>query len=149
MECPFRGSVVYVSPASPEGDEAAREVIHFWEDLVGAEGVRVAAEEHDRRAGWMEQLPRLLAAAASAGYGANGLGATSWGREARMLTDLIAEDPSALARMLLANRTNVQEGLVATSGILARYAAAIGAGDEAGLAALIDDARRIRRGSER
>ena len=146
---PFRGVVVYVSPARTEGDGAAREVMHFWDDVLGAEPVRVAPADHDQRIGWMEQLPRLLAAAVTEAYGANGLGPTTWGREARGMTDLVAGDPAAVARDLISNREAVQAALGATTGALAILGAAIAAGDQRRVVLLLEEARRIRRGSDR
>lgn len=146
----FRGAVVYVTPAAAaEGDGAAREVMHFWEEVVGAEPVRIAAGTHDETVGWMEQLPRLLAAAVATAFGANGLGAASWGSEARAMTDLAEHDPAHLAGTLIANREAVQGALTATTGALGALGAAIAAGDHGRLVTLLEAARRIRRGSDR
>src|SRR5712675_230214 len=44
----FRGAVVYVTPcAGPGGPDAAREIVHFWEDVLGAEPVVLDAAQHD------------------------------------------------------------------------------------------------------
>jgi prephenate dehydrogenase len=145
----FHGAVVHVAPAAEEGDGAAREVMHFWSDVVGAEPVRIAPDAHDDRLGWMEQLPRLLAASVASAYGGHGLGAVSWGSEARAMTGLALDDPGALAGALIANREAVQGALAATTGALAALVAAIGEGDEGRLATLLEEARRIRQGSHR
>lgn len=146
----FHGAVVYVAPATPaEGDGAAREVMHFWSDVVGAQPVRIAPDAHDRTVGWMEQLPYLLAASVSSAFGARGLGAMSWGSDARAMTDPAGQDPVLLAGTLLANRAAVQEALAATSGALGALADALTAGDQGRLVRLLEEARRIRQGSHR
>jgi len=44
----FRGAVVYVTPCSgPGGGDAAREIVHFWENVLGAEPVVLDAARHD------------------------------------------------------------------------------------------------------
>lgn len=145
----FHGSVVYVAPAAAEGDGAVREVMHFWSDVIGAEPVRIAPEAHDDMLGWMEQLPRLLAASVASAYGAQGLGAVSWGSDARAMTDLAPDDPGHLAGALIANRGAVQGALAATTGALGALAAAIADGDQERLSTLLEDARRVRQGSHR
>jgi prephenate dehydrogenase len=147
---PYRGAVVHVAPATlTEGDGAAREVMHFWEDVIGAAPVRIAPEAHDEINGWMEQLPRVLAAAVATAYGARGLGAQSWGADARAMTALAEHDPAQLAGALITNREVVQNALAAATRALGPLAAAIAAGDQAGLATLLEEARRVRRGSDR
>ncbi len=146
---PFRGAVVHVTPVDPSGDPAVREVMHFWDDLLGAESVRMALEEHDVRVAWMEQLPRLLGVAVAEVYGAHGLGAVTWGSEARRVTDLAAHDTANLADALISNRAAVSEAIAATTGALGALATAIAAGDQERVVALLEAARRIRRGSER
>jgi len=145
----YHGAVVYVAPAADEGDGAAREVMHFWSDVVGAEPVRIAPDVHDDTLGWMEQLPRLLAAAVTSAYGAHGLGAVSWGSEARAMTDLATHDPGQLAGTLIANRGAVEGALAASTEALTALSSAIAAGDRGRLTTLLEDARRIRQGNHR
>lgn len=145
----FHGAVVYVAPAADEGDGAAREVMHFWSDVIGAEPVRIAPDAHDDTLGWMEQLPRLLAASVAAAYGAHGFGAISWGSDARAMTDLALVDPGHLADTLIANRRAVEGALAATTGALDALASAIADGDQGRLTTLLEDARRVRQGSHR
>jgi prephenate dehydrogenase len=146
----FRGAVVYVTPASEtEGDGAAREVMHFWDDVIGATPVRIAPDAHDEIIGWMEQLPRLLAASVANAFGARGLGAQSWGSDARAMTALADHDPAHLAGALIANRDAVHATLAATTGALHAFGAAIATGDTPRVVTLLEEARRIRRGSDR
>jgi prephenate dehydrogenase len=146
----FRGAVVYVAPAAEtEGDGAAREVMHFWEEVIGASPVRIAPGTHDDTLGWMEQLPRLLAASVATAYGARGLGAQSWGSDARAMTALADHDPAQLAEALVANRDAAEAALAATTGALRSLAVAIAAGDTPRVVTLLEEARRIRRGSDR
>jgi len=59
------GVVVYVTPAGT-GDEAAREVAHFWESVCGAHPVLLDAERHDAQVALSAQLPALVAVALAA-----------------------------------------------------------------------------------
>lgn len=82
----FRGAVVNVTTTGPAGDDAAREVMHFWESVFGADAVQMTVEEHDRRLAWMEQLPPLLAALHADALKRGSLGAaTVGGAAARLL----------------------------------------------------------------
>jgi prephenate dehydrogenase len=142
---PFTGSVVYVAPADRSGDQAVREVMHFWNDVLGAEPVRIEVADHDERLGWMEHLPRLLATAVASAYASKGLGAATWGSDARALTDLALADPTRSAELLMANRDVVRAAVRATAGALEALGAAIDSGDRARVIALLESARRVRR----
>ena len=145
----YRGSVVYVAAADLSGDGAASEVMHFWSEVLGADPHRLGAADHDRRIGWMEHLPRLLANAVAAAYDTAGLGAATWGSDARAMTDLAAHDPALLAELLVANRAVVREAIAATTGALDALAAAIASGDRTRITSLLEAARQVRRGNDR
>jgi prephenate dehydrogenase len=137
----LRGSVVYVSGIGPAGDRAVAEVMDFWEEVIGAAPVRMAAEEHDRRLAWLVQLPRLLAAALASTYGANALGGVRWGEEAERGTTLPG-DPGELAEAMVADRRTLLRGLDAFGAALLPLRAALEAGDLARVTALLATAQR-------
>ena len=54
----FRGAVVYVTPCT-DGTEAAREIVHFWEDVLGAEPVVLEAALHDAQLAATSHVPQI------------------------------------------------------------------------------------------
>jgi prephenate dehydrogenase len=142
------GAVTYVSPAGPEGETAAREVMDLWETVFGAHPVLISPEEHDERLGWLVHLPVALAAALGASYGARGLGAVAWGVEAREATEF-GGDPAGQAAALVANKEVLLAALDGMTGAMRQMRAALQAGDIEGMTRLLEAARRTRRGSSR
>ncbi len=136
----FRGAVVNVTTSGPQGDEASREVMHFWESVYGAEAVRMTVSEHDRRLAWMDQLPALLAALHVDALAHGSLGAATLGSTAVRLGALAPEE-SAVAE-LLANRSALIEALTGTAGSLEALRQLLEAGDAAGLAHFLGRGRR-------
>src|SRR3989442_9573009 len=58
----FRGAVVSVTPCSgPGGGDAAREIAHFWEDVLGAEPVVLDAARHDAPLAATSHVPQVVA----------------------------------------------------------------------------------------
>jgi prephenate dehydrogenase len=137
----LRGSVVYVSGAGPEGDLVVAEAMDFWDGVIGASPVRMEASEHDRRLAWLVQLPRVLAAALGATYGAGGLGGVRWGIEAEERSHLPG-DPGELAEAMLADRGTLLAALEAFGAQLLPLRAALEAGDLPRLAVLLESAQR-------
>ncbi|MGH7338530.1 MAG: prephenate dehydrogenase, partial [Myxococcota bacterium] len=56
----FRGAVVYVTPCT-NGDDAAREVAHFWKEVLGAETVVLEAARHDAQLAATSHVPQVVA----------------------------------------------------------------------------------------
>ena len=142
------GGVAYVSPAGPSGEGAAREVMDLWESVFDAHPVLMSPEEHDARLGWLVHLPVALAAAISDAYGKQDLGKVAWGVEAREAS-AFEGDPAGQAATLLANREVLLAALDGLAGSVQGVRAALQAGDLAQMTRLLDEARRIRRGSMR
>lgn len=142
------GAVTYVSPAGPEGETAAREVMDLWATVFGAHPVLISPEAHDERLGWLVHLPVALAAALGGAYDARGLGAVAWGVEAREATDFEG-DPAGQAAALVANREVVLAALDGLAGAVQGFRAALQAGDTEALTRSLETARRLRRGSSR
>src|SRR5205823_724417 len=56
----FKGAVVYVTPTR-DGDGAAREIAHFWEDVLETHAVLIDAARHDRQLALTSHLPQAVA----------------------------------------------------------------------------------------
>lgn len=131
----FRGVVVCVTTAGAAGDDAGREVMHFWESVYEAEAVRMSVEEHDRRIAWMDQLPALLATLHAEALGRGPLRAATVGGGAARLHALV---PAAdLAAELVANRIALLEALRGASESMEELRQALHAGDPAAVAAFL------------
>lgn len=142
------GALVYVSPVGPVGEDAAREVMDLWETVFDAHPVRISPAEHDERLGWLVQLPTALAAALGDAFGTHALGTVAWGLEAREATEFEG-DPAGQATALIANREVLLTALDGVAGSVARVRALLAEGDVAGMTRLLEEARRLRRGSTR
>ena len=136
----FRGAVVNVTTAAEAGDDAAREVMHFWESVYGAEAVRMSVEEHDRRLAWMDQLPGLLAALHADALARGPLGAATVGGAAARLHH-IAAGPEGAAEYV-ANRAAILDTLRGTAVALDDLHRAIQMGDVTAVAAFLARGRR-------
>jgi prephenate dehydrogenase len=142
------GSVAYVSAAGAAGAEAAREVMDLWETVFGAQPVLIDPAAHDERLGWLVHLPVALAAALGDAYGKEGLGKVAWGVEAREASDFEG-DPAGQAAALIANREVLLRALAGLAGSVQGVRAALEARDLDQMTRLLDEARRLRRGSSR
>jgi len=142
----FTGAIVYVCPISPEGDWAAREIMHFWAEVLGAHPVLVSAEVHDRQLAWTSHLPQAVASAlAHALAGQPGLQGASYGTGARDTTRLAASPPGLWVDVFLQNREPILQALAAAETDLAALRRLIAAGDRAGLATFLEEAAGFRR----
>lgn len=136
----FRGAVVNVTTAGPAGDDAAREVMHFWESVYGAEAVRMSVSEHDRRLAWMDQLPALLATVHADALLRDELGAATAGGGAARLRDAASDERSAPE--LIANRAALLEAIRVLEVSLNELHRLIQRGDPAALSAFLARGRR-------
>ncbi len=142
----FTGAIVYVCPLSPEGDWAAREIMHFWETVLGAHPVLMPAEAHDRQLAWTSHLPQAVASALAHVLSAQpSLKGASYGSGARDTMRLAASPPGLWVDVLLQNREPVLEALGAAEAEVAALRRLIAAGDRAGLAAFLEAAAQYRR----
>jgi prephenate dehydrogenase len=141
-------TIVYVSPAGPEGEVAGREVMDLWETVFDAHPVLISPAEHDQRIGWLVQLPVALAAVVGDAYAREALGAVVWGTEAREATDFEG-DPAGQAAALLANREVLLKALTGLAASVDGVRAVLAAGDLAAMTRLLEEGRRLRRGSTR
>jgi cytidylate kinase len=138
----FDGHETILTP-TPGTDPGAVEQVARWWQTLGARVTRMAAAEHDRILALTSHLPHLVAfaylqrvAPAHLAHAAGGF---------RDFSRIAASDPAMWAPIFSLNRVAVLAELDGLQGELERIRALIAAGDEAGLAALIDHARTRRR----
>ena len=146
----LRGCVVYVCETGvPEGDQAARRVTRFWEDVIEAQPVLIDAQAHDRQLAWTSHLPQAVASALAKTLADRGFAGVSFGTGARDTTRLAASNPELWLEILLYNRAPVAEALSAAESGLAELRRLLDAGDADGVRRYLTDAQRFRQGLER
>ncbi|MEP6687713.1 MAG: prephenate dehydrogenase [Gemmatimonadales bacterium] len=146
----LRGCVVYVcDTGAPGGDQAARQVMSFWEKVLEAQPVLIDAAAHDRQLAWTSHLPQAVASALAKVLGDRGLAGVSFGSGARDTTRLAASSPEMWLDILLYNGPAVAEALEASEAGLGELRRLIAAGDADGLRAYLLAAQRFREGLDR
>jgi prephenate dehydrogenase len=146
----LRRCVVYVcETGAPGGDQAARRVMSFWEQVLEAQPVLIDAAAHDRQLAWTSHLPQAVASALAKALADRGLAGVSFGTGARDTTRLAASSPDMWIDILLYNRAAVVEALEATEHSLADLQSLVAAGDADGLRAYLAAAQRFREGLDR
>jgi len=146
----LRGCVVYVSETgAPDGDKAARAVVGFWERVLEASPVLIAAETHDRQLAWTSHLPQAVASALARTLGRRGLGGVSFGSGARDTTRLAASNPELWVDILLANSAAVSEALAEAEGSLAEFRRLLATGDGEGVRSFLAAGQQFRQGLDR
>jgi prephenate dehydrogenase len=146
----LRGCVVYVcETGAPGGDQAARRVMHFWEQVLEAQPVLIDPASHDRQLAWTSHLPQAVASTLAKTLADRGLAGVSFGPGARDTTRLAASSPDMWLDILLYNRAEVAEALRATETGLAELRRLLDAGDADGLRAYLAAAQRFREGLDR
>ena len=146
----FRGCVVYIcDTGAPGGDQAARQVMSFWDQVLEAQPILIDAAAHDRQLAWTSHLPQGVASALAKALGDRGLAGVSFGSGARDTTRLAASSPDIWIDILLYNGAAVAEAIEATETSLGELRRLIAAGDADGLRAYLDAAQRFREGLDR
>ena len=146
----LRGCVVYVCDSGvPGGDQAARRVMRFWEEVLGAEPVLIDAAAHDRQLAWTSHLPQGVASALAKVLADRGLAGVSFGSGARDTTRLAASSPDMWLDVLLSNGAEVAAALQATETALGDLRRLIAAGDADGLRTYLTAGQRFREGLDR
>jgi prephenate dehydrogenase len=142
----FIDAVVYVAPTGPSGDRAAREVMNFWESVLGAHPVLVDAASHDAQLAWTSHLPQAVASTlARLVAGEPSLRGASFGTGLRDTTRLAASPVAMWVDIFLMNRGPVQDALRRAEGDLATLRQLLERGDRAGLTTFLEDAAAFRR----
>jgi prephenate dehydrogenase len=146
----LRGCVVYIcETGEPDGHRAAAVVKNFWERVLGASPVLIDPAAHDRQLAWTSHLPQAVAYALAKALADRALGGVSYGSGARDTTRLAGSSPDMWTDILLYNRAALNEALRSTEDELRALRALLDAGDEDGLRAYLEAARRFREGLER
>jgi len=146
----LRGCVVYVcETASADGARVARGVMRFWEEVLGAQPILIAAEAHDRQLAWTSHLPQAVAYALAKALADRQLGGVSYGTGARDTTRLAASSADMWLDILLQNRDPLVEALSSVESRVGDLRRLIESGDRQGLEHYLETAREFRRGLDR
>lgn len=141
----FTGAIVYVCQA-PDGEAAAREVMHFWSDVLGGQPVLVDPRTHDAQLAWTSHLPQALASALGHALAREtSLRGASWGSGARDTMRLAASPAEMWVDVFLMNRDPVAAALARAEGELATLRGLIERGDRPALYAYLEEAALFRR----
>ena len=140
----FRGVVVYVTPCSG-GADAAREIAHFWEDVLGAEPVVLEAALHDAQLAATSHVPQIVASLLGDYLARHAPRGSTFGPGAIDTTRLAASDPALWTEILLMNRDEILPALRALEESLGTVEHALEVGDAAALTAWLTRAAEWRR----
>lgn len=124
----FRGVVVYVTPCS-NGADAAREIAHFWSDVLGAEPVVLDADDHDAQLAATSHVPQVVASLLGDFLARHAPPGSSFGPGAADTTRLAASDPALWTEILLMNRDQILPALRALEESLGTVERALETGD--------------------
>jgi prephenate dehydrogenase len=146
----LRGCVVYVcETASADGARVARGVMRFWEEVLQAQPILIAAEAHDRQLAWTSHLPQAVAYVLAKALADRQLGGVSYGAGARDTTRLAASSADMWLDILLQNRAPLVEALSSVESRVGDLRRLIETGDRRGLEHYLETAREFRRGLDR
>lgn len=140
----FRGAVVYVTPCIG-GDDAAREIAHFWEEVLGAETVVLEAARHDAQLAATSHVPQVVASLLGDFLARHAPPGSSFGAGAADTTRLAASEPALWTEILLMNRDEILPALRALEESLGTVERALEVGDAAALTAWLTRAANWRR----
>lgn len=142
----FAGVLVYITPTGPEAETATREVMDFWQQVLGADPVVVDAASHDARLAWTSHLPQAVASALAATLARQPhLRGAAYGTGLRDTTRLAASPVGMWVDVFLLNRAPVEQALAAMGETLAELRGILAAGDRDALAAYLTQAAAFRR----
>src|SRR5882724_11747376 len=137
----FRGAVVYVTPCTG-GADAAREVVHFWQDVLGAETVVLDAERHDAQLAATSHVPQVVASLLGDFLARHAPKGSTFGPGAIDTTRLAASEPQLWTEILLMNRDELLIALRALEESLGSVEHALETGDARALLAWLTRAAR-------
>ena len=140
----FRGAVVYVTPCNG-GADAAREIAHFWQDVLSAEPVLLDAERHDAQLAATSHVPQVVASLLGDFLARHAPRGSTFGPGAMDTTRLAASDPELWTEILLMNRDEILPALRALEESLGTVERALEVGDAAALRAWLIRAAEWRR----
>jgi prephenate dehydrogenase len=137
----FLSKKTIITPTSLNSKEAMERVSAFWQAL-GSTVVRMSPDDHDRVFALTSHLPHAIAAAMAAATPIEFLSFTAGGF--RDVTRIAAGDPEMWTAIFRANRDNLLVALSAFQARLAEFCKNLEAGDGAGLANWLTEAKRVR-----
>ena len=137
----FQKRNVVLTPIPSTEPSALKTVRHFWQAL-GAQVITLSPDEHDRALARTSHLPHLASAALAGTLSPDLSSLTATGF--RDTTRIAAGDPALWAAILLANRDPVLSALAPFEDRLARFRAALEAGDRPALLALLAEGQTAR-----
>lgn len=140
----FRGAVVYVTPCR-DGADAAREIAHFWSDVLGADPVVLDAERHDAQLAATSHVPQIVASLLGDFLARHAPPGSSFGSGAADTTRLAASDPALWTEILLMNRDEILPALRGLEESLGTVERALETGDAAALSDWLTRAATWRR----
>ncbi len=128
----FRGAVVYVTPCA-DGTDAAREIVHFWQEVLEAEPVVIDAARHDAQLAATSHVPQVVASLLGDFLARHAPPGSSFGTGAADTTRLAASEPELWTEILLMNRDEILPALRALEVSLGTVERALEVGDAAAL----------------
>ena len=106
----FKGAVVYIT-STRDGNGAAREVAHFWENVLEAHPVLIDAAQHDRQLALTSHLPQAVASLLAHYLARAAPPGATFGPGARDATRLAASEPALWTEIFLMNRDELLPAL--------------------------------------
>ena len=140
----FKGAVVYIT-ATRDGDDAAREVSHFWESVLDAHTVRIDAAQHDRQLALTSHLPQAIASLLANVFALAAPRGATFGPGARDATRLAASEPALWTEIFLMNRDELLPALRSLEEPLGELERALETGDAQAVTAWLSRAAQWRR----
>ena len=113
----YRGATIWLSAAEEARPDARRSVAGFWRAL-GGQPRWVAADEHDRRMGWVSHLPQLVSNALAAALDAQGCTRDELGPGGRDMTRLAGSNPAIWRDLLEVSAPVTGTGLTGVANAL-------------------------------
>ncbi len=142
----LKGAVVYVCDSGADGENAAREVMNFWETVLEAHPVRIDPKVHDEQLAWTSHLPQAVASALAHRLSQEQiLRGASLGTGARDTTRLAASPAQMWVDIFLLNREPVVAALEAVGREVGQLRELIAREDREGLRRFLEVAAEYRR----